>query len=155
MNSGPNSDLNNAQNNTLHQVKSCALRAHGVHSRAHSTQVACMSRAQPVQVTRSACTGRAHSAQVVGASHDLLSSSIPRQGRDLLDDQARSQRQPHVATSLLPNQTNKVATSKGVTTLISNRPGRDHKRGRDTNGQCLLLRRQSKSSSQPGRDFNL
>ena len=66
------------------------------------TQIARMSRGQPAQIARSACAGRAHSAQVVGAC------------RDLLDDQARPRRQSHVATSLLLHQ---------------NSPGRDLKNG--------------------------
>ena len=164
MNSGPNSDLNSA----LHQVKSCALRAHGVRSHAHNAQVVRTSRAQPVQVARSTCADRAHSAQVARIaprSWAQVATSFPRPSlgqvttslpsRDLLDDQARSRRQPHVATSLLPNQTNKDATSKGVATPIFNSPGRDLKRGCDTNGQFLLLRRQNRSSAQSSRDFNL
>ena len=113
MNSDPNSDLNSAQNSALHQVRSCALRAHGVCSRTYNAQVA-----------RTTCAGRAHSPQVVGAS------------RDLLDDQARSRRQSHVATSLLPNQNCPGRDLKnGVATLVSIgqlEPCRDINRCRDT-----------------------
>ena len=69
---------------------------------AHSKLVARMSRRQPAQVAHSVCAGRAHSAQVVGAC------------RDLMDDQARSRRQSHVAISVLLHQ---------------NSPGRDLKNG--------------------------
>ena len=89
---------------------------------------------------------RAQVASIVPKSWAQVATSLPRPspcqvatslpGRDLLDDQARSRRQPHVATSLPPNQENQVVTSKGVATPIPNRPGRDLKRGRDTNGQC-------------------
>ena len=78
------------------------------------------SRAQPAQVARSSCAGRVHSAQAVGASRDLLPLPSPDQvatslpGRDLLNHQARSRRQSHVATFLLPHQNN---------------PGRDLKMG--------------------------
>ena len=67
-----------------------------------SKLVARTSCAEPAHVARLACAGRALSAKVVGAC------------RDLLDDQARSRRQSHVATSLLLNQ---------------NSPGRDLKNG--------------------------
>ena len=60
---------------------------------AHSKLVARMSRAQPTQVTRSACVGRVHSAQVVGACRDL-SLLRPSPGQV-----ATSWRLNHVATS--------------------------------------------------------
>ena len=87
---------------------------------AQSKLVASMSSAQPAQVARSACAGRAHSSQVVGACRNLLLLPCPGQvatslpGRDLLDDQARSRHHSHVATSLQPTNTTQVATSNGV-----------------------------------------
>ena len=39
----PNSDLNSAQNSALHQVRSCALCAHSVSSRAHTARAVPMS----------------------------------------------------------------------------------------------------------------
>ena len=168
INSDPNSDLNSAQNSALHQVRSCALRAHGVRSHAHNAHFARMSRAQRAQVARSACTSSAYSAQVVGVSRDLLPSSIPRPGRDIISKSQPPGQPSQVATSIpcrdlkmgsrpplstgqlamsipmsrppfYPTKTTQVATSKW---------------GRDTNDQCLLLRRQNRSSAQPGRDFN-
>ena len=58
---------------------------------AHSKLVVRMSGAQPTQVARSTCAGRAHSTQVVGACRDLLPLPCPGQvatsspGRDLLE----------------------------------------------------------------------
>ena len=96
---------------------------------AHSKQVARVSRAQLAQVvhrSRScwACTSR-NTPRQPAPGRDLKTGSLLRfpcqiqsqvatsfQGRDLLDDQARSRHQPHVATSLPPSQTNQVATSK-------------------------------------------
>ena len=119
MNSDPNSDLNSAQNSALHQVRSCALHAHGVRSHAHNAQIARMSRAQPAQAARSACASSAYSAQVVGASRDLLPSSIPRPGRDIISKSQPPGRPSQVATSIpcrdllsSPTKTNQVVTSK-------------------------------------------
>ena len=125
MNSDPNNDLNSTQNNALHQVRSRALRTHGVRSRAHNAQVACMSRAQPVQVAHSACAGRAPSAQVVGASRNLLPLPSPRLGRDIIS------RPQH------PGQLNQVATSIPCHDLPFAQPkqpkSRPQKWDRDTN----------------------
>ena len=65
---------------------------------AHNTLVARMSRAQPAQAARSACAGRAHSAQVAGACRDLpaLPSQPPRSRRHF--NVATSWRPSHVAT---------------------------------------------------------
>ena len=51
---------------------------------AHNAQVWRMSRVQPAQVVSSTCSGRAHSAQVVGACRDLLPLPSPRPSRDIV-----------------------------------------------------------------------
>ena len=151
MNSYPNNNLNNAKNSALHQVRSCALRAHGMHSCAHSLR---RSRAQHAQV---AC--------IAPRSWEQIATSFPRPspgqvatpfpGRDLLDDQARSRRQSHVATSLPPNQSKSGRDLKmGSRHQVPTGQVATSKWGRDTNGQCLLLRRQNRSSAQPGRELN-
>ena len=83
----------------------CPCRGHCC---AYSKLVARMSRAQLVQVAHSACAGRAHSAQVVGACRDLSPLPNPRLGRDIVlrsrspGDYPMSRHQFHVATSFPP-----------------------------------------------------
>ena len=139
MNSDLNSDLNSAQNSALHQVRSCALRAHGVRSRAHNSQVACMSRARPAQVAHSACAGRVHSAQVVGASCDLLPLPIPRPGHDV------------VSRSRPPGRLNQVATSIPCRDLPSTQPKQPRSRPQK-NGVATPI---SIGEPESGRDIKL
>ena len=57
-----------------------------------------------------------------------VTTSFP--GCDLLNDQARSRRQPHVAISLFSQPKKTMSRPQnGVATPISNRPGRDLKMG--------------------------
>ena len=70
--------------------------------RAHSQR---RSRAQRAQVGHIAPRSWAHVATSFPCpAPGQVATSLP--GRDLLDDQTRSRRQSHVATSLLPNQNN-------------------------------------------------
>ena len=139
-----NSDLNSAQN-------SHCTRSGSVHC-AHTAQVAHMSLAQPTQVARSTCASRGIGprswAQVATSfprpSPGQVATSFP--GRDLLDDQARSQCQSHVATSYPPNQSNQVTTSKW---------GRDTKyqqaRSRPQNGVATPMASVSSCEAKTGR----
>ena len=93
-----------------------------------------MSRSQPAQVARSACAGRAHSVQVVGASIDLLPLPSPRPGRDIISRSGPPGQLSQVATSIpcrdLPSTQLKPPRSRpqkwGHGTNF-NRPGRDLK----------------------------
>ena len=108
-----NSDLNSAQNSALHQVKSCALRAHGLRSCAHTPR----SRAQRAQVARMLGVHWSRHAQAACPRSRPQSSrsrhqTTTRQPESCRDIKSVSRRQPHVATSLPPNETNQVVTSK-------------------------------------------
>ena len=138
MNSDPNSNLNSA----LHQARSCALRAHGVRSRAHTPN----SRAQRVHVVRMLGVHWSRHAQVAcprSRPHfDIATSRKPESCRNIESmsrhhsDYFRSRPQNGVATSFL---------------LPSSKPGRDIKtRSRPQNGVAtsFLL-----PSSKPGHDI--
>ena len=136
------------KNSALHQVRSCARRA-------RNAQVVCTLR-----------SGRVHNAQVMGTSCPFWSR---HQGRvatsfSLAQPQARSgppRRPSQVAKSIpcrdLPSaQPNKLGHDLKMGSRRQFPTGQvvTSKQGRDTNGQCLLLRRQNRSSAQPGHDFN-
>ena len=86
----------------------CARSAHVVGavartaswSRACRARSQCRSHAQPVQVARSACAGRPHNAQVVGACRDLSPLPSPRLGRDIISRSRPPGQLSHVATSI-------------------------------------------------------
>ena len=99
----------------------------------HSKLVARMLRAQPMQVARSACAGRVHSAQVVGACRDLSPLPIPRPGRDILS-RSRPPRQLSQVATLIP--------CRDLPFAQPNRPGRDLKMGSRHQFQQARLRPQ-------------
>ena len=82
--------------------------------------------------------------------HDLLPLPSPRLGRDFIFRSRPSGRPIQVATSVpcrdlpsSPTKTNQVVTSKwGRDFKLPIAQVATSKRGRDPNGQCLLLRRQ-------------
>ena len=101
-----NSDLNSAQNSALHQVKSCALRTHGLRSCAHTPRL----HAQRAQVARMLGVHWLRHAQA--ACPRSRHQTTTRQPESCRDIKSVSRRQPYVATSLSPSQTNQVMTSK-------------------------------------------
>ena len=93
-----------------------------------------MSREQPAQVARSTCAGRTHSAQVVGASRDLLPLPSPRLGRDIISRSRPPGQLSQVAMSIpcpdLPSAQLKPPRSRPQKLdrdTNFNRPGRDLK----------------------------
>ena len=113
--------------------------AQGVRSRAHNAQVAHMSSARPAQVARSACAGRSHSAQVVGASRDLLPLPSPRLGHN------------NVSRSRPPGRLSQVATSIPCRDLPSAQPKHPRSRPQKNGLATPISIRQPKS----GRDITL
>ena len=148
MNSIPNS----AQHSTLHQVRSCALRAHSVRSCAHNAEVAAHTRLW----SRAQRPGHGHKLPILVATPRLdrnLVFPCPAlgqvatsfSGHDLLDDQARSrcqssrrdllsaqQRQtrsrcqsPRRDLLLAQQIQTRSQPQNGVATPFSNKPGHD------------------------------
>ena len=79
-----------------------------------------MSRAQPVQVARSACVGHLHNTQVVGVCRDLSPLPSPRPGRDILSRSRPPRRLSQVATSI---------PCRDLSSAQPNHPGHDLKNG--------------------------
>ena len=86
----------------------------------------------PKSWAQAACSGRDTKAR----SRPPFPLPSPRPGRDLLDYQARSRRQSHVATSLPPNQSKSSRDLKmGLRHQFQTGQVVTSKRGSDTNGQ--------------------
>ena len=133
MNSDPNSDLNSVQNSALHQVRSCALRAHGVRSRAHTPR----SRAQRACW---ACTGRDTPRQPA-PGRDLKTL-----GRDTQFQQASSRPQIDVATSLCSFHRNAPVATQNL--------GRDTKPPQGSKNHVATSNRcRDTTQATPGRDL--
>ena len=129
MNNDPNSDLNNAQNSALHQVRSSRVHCgHTACAVAHTLRAQCPYHgrccAHNKLVAPSACAGNAHSAQVVAACRDLSPLPSSRPSRDI------------ISRSRPPRQLSQVATSIPRRDLPSAQPkpprSRPQKWGRDT-----------------------
>ena len=125
----------------MHKTVHCtrSSRVHYAHTACAITRTAPRSRAQLAQVARSACASRTHRSQVVGASRDLLSLSIPKPDRDITSRLRPPGRPSHVATS---------TPCRYLPSAQPNKSGRDLKRGHDTNFQLARSRPQMGSRHQ-------
>ena len=120
----------------------------------HGRLVVRMSRAQLAQVARSSCVGRAHSAQVVGASRDLLPLPSSRPGRDTETRSRPSWRLTYVTTSISCRDL--VSSHSGISRSRRQNPGRDLPHCHPCRDLKMMSRPQAQPSqvvtSKPGRD---
>ena len=134
MNSYPNSDCKQCTESKLGWVHSAHTQNPGRERSAHvvgaATLTASLSLTCRARSQRRSCAQRAQVARIALRSWAHVATSFPcpvpgqvatsLPDHDLLDDQARSRSQPHVATSLMPNQNNLGRDLKnGVATPIS------------------------------------